>query len=1026
MYSNIIRLTLRYRSVAVFVASCMLVHAASAEQHKQYRLLLNSDGGSGALYAHEPPITEKQLRRVIDALEGTQVDVFIQSVSFGSYVAYDTKVGELYGKGHTEFEEPNFRRWAHNVNGLLERGKDPLEIWSKRAHELGMEFWPALRMNDIHKDWTERWPSLRTKWELDRPHVKIGADSTDYYRRRWPRKGQASDGFTWAFDYSLPEVRDHKFALIEELCLNYDIDGFELDFLSSPIYFKRNEVKKGMPLLTQFVRRVRTRMDEIGRQKGRKLTLLARVPPSFKMCELIGIDARTWISEELINLIAPVTRGYLDMNADVTGFVAAAKGTNVRVIGGLSDIKVRYYAGQASNDMLRAAAAGYWHEGAAGIHLFNFDCHCSGAGRPGLPMFNDAEREVLNQIGDPQTLIGKNKHYYVTRDIEGHTPGEGGEMQLPLDLLAGQKRRLQVTVSDNIAFDARPVGGEGTGNVAIATRDKSLQTAFLKVSWTGNSTAASQIALSVNGETLQIADGPSPWIFRGAPIRQGKNQIELLRPENAEASKLRIEGVEYVVVFKKPEPIDVGSAKQLFIDRRFIESSEGVELVMNPPRRDGVVLIKPDQPWEQGARISVYSSVLRENGKTRIWYDLVKPTGDGPYDHERRVCYAESEDGLHFTKPELGLHEVDSSKANNVVIPGVIGGCAVWVDPNAKAEHRYKSQAKVYPTGQFHIHSSPDGLHWKKFARIDPGPGGWDTQSIIFWDPNLKRYALFTRFWANRDDREHRFRTVRRLESDDLLKWENQSIVMQADADDLATHETPTKQPPVDYYGADVFRYTEAEDTYIMLAQPFWHWYRREGTSGLGPSTFDVRLAVSRNGKSFQRVGKRRPFLPGGPDGRFDSRFVWAMPDPVRMDDELWIYYVGMNRDHDGVLDPAASGKLLSGISRAVLRLDGFVSADAGYNGGTITTPTIRFQGQRLELNVQTSGGGSVLVEVLDESGKPLSGFSKSDALPVVGDSVRMPVAWKSPADVGTLAGHPIRLRFHMQDCKLYAFHFTQ
>ena len=998
-------------TVAALIACCMLVNMASAEKQKKYRLLFNSDGGSGALYAHEPPISETQLCRVIDALQGTQVDVFIQSVSFGSFVAYGTKVGELYGKGRTEFEESNFRRWARNVNGLLDRGKDPLDIWAKRAHELDMEFWPALRMNDIHKDWTERWPSLRTKWELDRPHVKIGAESTDYYRRRWARKGQPSDGFTWAFDYSLQEVRDHKFALIEELCANYDIDGFELDFLSSPIYFKRDEVKNGMPKLTRFVRRVRERMDEIGKQKGRKLTLLARVPPSFKMCELIGIDARTWIHEELVDLIAPVTRGYIDMNADVSGFVAAAQMTNVQVIGGLSDIKVRHYAVQASIDMLRAAAAGYWHEGATGLHLFNFDCHCSGAGRPGLPVFNNGEREVLSQIGDPRMLVGKNKHYFVTRDIEGHTPAEGGEMQLPLDLLLGQQRQLQFTVSDDIA---------------VATQDQLLETSFLKVSWTGDSAAASKINLSVNGKSMKLPDRPSPWIFRGAPIRQGKNHIELSRQQDTKNSNLRIEGVEFVVAYKKPKPIDVGSAKQLFIDRRFIESSHGIELVMNPPRRDGVVLIKPDQPWEQGARISVYSSVLRENGKTRVWYDLVKPTGDGPYDHERRVCYAESDDGLHFTKPKLGLHEVDGSKANNVVIPGVIGGCAVWVDPNAKPEHRYKSQAKVYPTGQFHIHSSPYGLNWKKFARIDPGPGGWDTQSIIFWDPKIKRYALFTRFWANHTDRERRFRTVRRLESDDLLKWENQSIVMQADADDLATHKTPTKQPPVDYYGSDVFRYNEAADTYVMLAQPFWHWYRRAGTGGLGPSTFDVRLAVSRDGKNFQRVGKRRPFLTNGPDGQFDSRFVWAMPDPVRMGHELWIYYAGMNRDHDGLLDPTASGKLLSGISRAVLRLDGFVSADAGYQGGTITTPAIRFQGKRLELNVQTSGGGSVLVEVLNENRQPVMGFSIADARPVVGNSVRMPVAWKFGTDVNSIAGRPIRLRFHMQDCKLYAFQFKE
>jgi len=163
-----------------------------------------------------------------------------------------------------------------------------------------------------------------------------------------------------------------------------------------------------------------------------------------------------------------------------------------------------------------------------------------------------------------------------------------------------------------------------------------------------------------------------------------------------------------------------------------------------------------------------------------------------------------------------------------------------------------------------------------------------------------------------------------------------------------------------------------------------------------------------------------------GPAGRFDSKFVWAMPDPVRMGDELWIYYVGSNRDHDGYVDTAApDGQHLTGISRAVLRLDGFVSADADYGGGEITTALIKFSGTRLELNVETSGGGWVMVELLDENEKPIPGFSKTDVTPVNGNSVRMPVRWGDRAEVKTRAGKPIKLRFHMRDCKLYAFQFT-
>jgi len=187
-----------------------------------------------------------------------------------------------------------------------------------------------------------------------------------------------------------------------------------------------------------------------------------------------------------------------------------------------------------------------------------------------------------------------------------------------------------------------------------------------------------------------------------------------------------------------------------------------------------------------------------------------------------------------------------------------------------------------------------------------------------------------------------------------------------------------------------------------------------------------VRLAISRDGKNFQRVGRWSPFLSLGPAGRFDSRFVWAMPDPVRMGDELWFYYVGNNRDHDGVLDPASNGQVLSGISRAVLRLDGFVSARATYDGGQLTTPLIRFKGSKLTLNIDTGGGGAVIVELLDEAGHAIPGYSKPDATPLSGNSVRAVVKWSGGSELSSLAGRAIRLRFSMRDCDLYAFHFEE
>ena len=481
----------------------------------------------------------------------------------------------------------------------------------------------------------------------------------------------------------------------------------------------------------------------------------------------------------------------------------------------------------------------------------------------------------------------------------------------------------------------------------------------------------------------------------------------------------------------------VGTHKQLFLDDRLVEHSEGVRKTVHRPRRDGEILIAPDQRWEQGAVIGSYASVIKDGGRFRVWYYLAS-------DHLRSVCYAESDDGLTFRKPRLGFHEAGGSRDNNVVIPGPDGGACVWVDPNAPTAERYRSQAKSYPGWPqapqptcFRRYASPDGLQWRQLPVSLAG--SCDTQSICLWDDRLGRYVLYTRKWFRFEDKHHNYRAVRRLESDDLEHWDGERIVMAADETDLGGHRTATGQPPVDYYGAAVYKYPQAGDLYVMLAQAYWHWQRRPpeerwGESGdpqtavierLAPGAFDVRLCWSADGIDFHRPPRREPFLDLGPGGRFDSRMVWAMPDPVAMGDELWLYYAAKNRDHHGFVDPAAPSGLRSGIARAVLRLDGFVSLDAGCRGGEVVTPPLTFAGSRLELNLETGGGGGVRVELQDPHGQPLAGYTAADAIPAWGNSVRLPVAWAQGADTGELAGRPVKLRFLMQDCRLYAFRFV-
>jgi len=492
-----------------------------------------------------------------------------------------------------------------------------------------------------------------------------------------------------------------------------------------------------------------------------------------------------------------------------------------------------------------------------------------------------------------------------------------------------------------------------------------------------------------------------------------------------------------------PEPKAelIGNVKQLLLDETLIESMDGVRIVLARPSCTREALIRPDEPWEiaQGAYVGSYSSVLHDGGRIRVWYFAATQEDKT----QRRVCYAESEDGVHFTKPRLDLHEMGGTRANNAVIADPIQGACVWIDPQAEPAQRYRTQAKWgpfpdEPDTRLVFYGSPDGIKWTRTHEVHIG--ACDTQNLAFWDECCGRYVLYTREWARFEDAHLNHRKVRRLESDDLVQWDSERVVWEAEGQDLSAWTTHTGQPPVDYYGACVFRYPEA-DLYLMFAQAFWHWkarpeHERWGAKGdpetakaerLGPAAMDVRLGWSRDGRRFHRCADRGPWLELGPEGSFDSRRVWALPFPVRMGEELWIYYAGENRDHDGFVDPAAD-RHLSGIGRAVMRLDRFACARAGFAGGELVTRPLRFEGKRLELNVDTGGGGWVRVELQDENGRPLEGFSCADSVPANGNSVRLPAVWGSAdgprTDVGPLAPQAVKVRFVMRDCRLYAFQF--
>ncbi len=390
-----------------------------------------------------------------------------------------------------------------------------------------------------------------------------------------------------------------------------------------------------------------------------------------------------------------------------------------------------------------------------------------------------------------------------------------------------------------------------------------------------------------------------------------------------------------------------------------------------------------------------------------MWYDAIADDGS------RWLCYATSNDGIRWDKPTLGIVPFRGRTDTNIVFPFEKRShepSCVFVDtnPGCKPDERYKMVCSYDgPGGRgTYVFASDDGLHWRPISD-KPSFRSSDTGNVAFFDDRIGRYVAFVRMWAP-------MRKVGRCEFDDLAYWGKERLVFGYDKQD---------PPDLDLYTNAAVKYPFADNLYLMFPSAYFHYpdppkgnYRNDGP-------LDVRLAVSRDGIRWSAVD-RSPFVPLGVEGEFDDSAIYMTTGIIRKDAELWMYYGGYDFTHGAY--NVAEDKYTGVISRVVLRLDGFVSADAAYSGGELVTVPLIFSGKRLELNVQTSVAGSVKVEMLDHNGKAVRGRSAEDADVVKGNFVGKTVAWKGNSDLSDLAGQPVQLRFVMRDAKLYAFQFRE
>jgi hypothetical protein len=518
---------------------------------------------------------------------------------------------------------------------------------------------------------------------------------------------------------------------------------------------------------------------------------------------------------------------------------------------------------------------------------------------------------------------------------------------------------------------------------------------------------------------------------------------------------------------------DVGDRKQLFIDERFIERSQNVELHTNAAQKIGLSL--PDAHY---TRNIVY---LEDK---RIWRMYFSPWAN--------LRHAESTDGVHWKRFGGGHIGYESEGEPGKLIP-LNFGAMVMLDPHDVPERRFKAFQEVTShtidadgyeisttdagkpkrelAGIYGFYSA-DGLRFKKAGRVFPLLPEF-VSCAPHYDHNTGRYVCFFRcqntklpglssiqgcqFYYHygfsyqqpeglvtavapdtmaKNAGFENLRSISRIETDDLLApW---PVAPGAEANTMyATSSTTnmvfTADPWdgfADFYVHSTTVYPYAEDVYLMFPTFFRHFHpsRQPWFHGFDDANgpLETTLAVSRDGVHWDRVD-RKAYVANGRHDEWDRWRTMTGLGITRAGNDLYQYYWGGGDLHDSLpLRPEMKrdSRWGGGLGLVKQRLDGFVSADVDYQGGFITTPPIMFRGNRLELNYNCGGQGVIFVELRDLQDQPIPGYTLGDCEEVSGDDVAWDVRWRGSPDISSLAGLPIKIHFNMRNAKLFAFQF--
>jgi hypothetical protein len=495
---------------------------------------------------------------------------------------------------------------------------------------------------------------------------------------------------------------------------------------------------------------------------------------------------------------------------------------------------------------------------------------------------------------------------------------------------------------------------------------------------------------------------------------------------------------------------------ELFLDNNLLEVTPGVSRRLHQPQKHVLNPVVRCDRWCDGKNVEPYTTMYDPEDKLfKMWAragsDWKSQYLDG---HAAYMLYFTSTDGIHWDKPNLGLMKIASRRDHNIIFTSDsavstraadLGERKSFIVPTQpmrpqgkkaffwgvnKHPHPRNASEKFVALAIIqdhrrgaHIVTSPDGIRWSCASAPfwqtpnDVSGQGDDCLMHLIYDQAKHKWVIYRRvipefserMIANESDRERKpvdryYRSYAYAESDDLREWTNHRFILSMDADDR--DDTELYQ-----FGCHKIGPTYVGYMSVFHLQP--------------PQPIEIQLATSRDGIHFTRVCRGQPFIPHGPLGYYDyMAMACSQPEPIIVDDTVYIYYAAANFPHNADVAHTDPGVLKIGAALATFKRDRFASLETSDRDPgpcrVITKPLI-VRHRNLFLNAATWMKGSIRAEALTRDWEPIPGFTEQQSHPIQGDALDHPVRWHGNPDFSRLLGKEIRLKFYMTHARIHA-----